>query len=226
MFTRAAFNNKLMHSLSLGVLILGLGGTPVMAQAQGWYGGVGVGNSKVRNDTTCSDLAVIFDPGFSCSTDDTDTGWKVFIGNQLNKNAAIELGYVDLGKFTVSASGTVTVPPTIAMTASGDAKPKGFDVTVIGSLPVSNEFAFLGRIGLFHWDLDVSATASGGGVSVSQSDSASGTDLTFGVGAQYDFSKSTGVRLEWERFQDVGDENTTGKSDVDLLSVSLVFRFQ
>lgn len=219
-------HNKLLQSFSAAVLILGFAAAPSMVQAEGWYGGIGIGNSKVKSDSTCSDFADLFDPGFSCSSDDTDTGWKVFIGNQFNKNAAIEFGYVDLGKFTTNVSGNVTVPPTIAMTASGDAEPKGFNLSLVGSLPVSNEFSLLGRIGLFHWDLDVSASASGGGFSASASDSASGTDLTFGVGAQYDFSKTAGVRVEWERFQDVGDENTTGQSDVDLLSLSLVFKFQ
>ncbi len=197
-----------------------------MAQTGGWYGGAGFGNSKTKDDTTCSDLASVFDPGFTCSTDDTGNGWKVFIGNQFNKNAAVKFGYVDLGKFTGNASGNVTVPPTIAMTASGDIKTKGFNLTLVGSLPVTNEFALLGRIGLFRWDVDVSASASGGGVSAGASDSATGTDLTFGIGAQYDFTKIVGARVEWERFQDVGDKNTTGQGDIDLLSLSLVFRFQ
>ena len=33
------------------------------------------------------------------------------------------------------------------------------------------------------------------------------------------------MRAEWEKFKDVGDENTTGKGDMDLLSFSLVFNF-
>jgi len=216
-------HDKLLQSFSVAVLILGLAAIPSTAQAAGWYGGIGFGNSTVKDDSSCSDVASLFDPGFSCSTDDTDTGWKVFIGNQFNKNAAIEFGYVDLGKTTASASGTVLGTP---VSLSGDVKAQGFNVDLVGSLPVNNEFSFLGRIGLFRWDVDASASANVGGFPGSASESDTGVDLTFGLGAQYDFTKNAGVRVEWERFQDVGNEDTTGQSDVDLLSLSLVFRFQ
>lgn len=215
--------NKLWRVLFAGVFFATSIAISSVAQAAGWYGGVGFGNSKIKDDTFCSDAASLFDPGSSCSSDDTDTGWKVFIGNQFNKNAAIEFGYIDLGKTTGSASGTVLGIPT---TASADGEAKGFNLSFVGSLPVSNEFSVLGRIGLFRWDVDVSASANVGGFPASVSDSATGTDFTFGIGAQYDFSKSAGVRVEWETFQDVGDQDSTGQSDVELLSLSLVFRFQ
>jgi hypothetical protein len=47
----------------------------------------------------------------------------------------------------------------------------------------------------------------------------------FGFGASFDIGKTAAVRIEWERFMDVG-ESDTGQSDVDLLSASLVFRFK
>ncbi len=216
-------HNKLVRGLSVVVLILELAATPAMAQSAGLYGGIGFGNSTVKDDTSCSDLAGLFDPGFSCSSDDTDTGWKVFIGNQLNENAAVEFGYVDLGKITGSASGTVLGTP---VSVNADVKAKGFNVSLVGSLPVSNEFSFMGRIGLFRWDIDATASANVGGFPGSASESDNGVDLSFGLGAQYDFSKKAGIRAEWERFQDVGNQDTTGQSDVDLLSLSLVFRFQ
>jgi OOP family OmpA-OmpF porin len=218
-------HNKLLKSFSVAVLILGLAAIPTMAQAEGWYAGLGFGNTKAKDAGSCSDLSGILDPGYSCSVDDKDTGKKLFVGYQLNKNGAVEFGYVDLGKFTVSASGRVT-PPGVAVTASGDTKAKGFNVTLVGSLPVSNEFAVLGRIGMFRWDVDASGSASGAGVSVGVSESDNGVDLTYGVGAQYDFTKNAGVRVEWERFKDVGNQNTTGQSDIDLLSLSIVFKFQ
>jgi hypothetical protein len=33
------------------------------------------------------------------------------------------------------------------------------------------------------------------------------------------------MRLQYQRYQDVGEEATTGKSDIDVLSISLLFRF-
>jgi len=213
--------NKLMHSFSATVLILGLAAIPQMAQAEGWYAGLGFGNTKIKDDSTCSDAGSLFDPGYSCSVDTKDTGKKVFVGYQFNKNGAVQFGYADLGKFSANASGTSAGIPS---TASADLKIKGFDLALVGSLPVTNEFSVLGQIGLFRWDVKVDASATGNLVAENQS--ATGTDAAFGVGAQYDFSKTVGARMEWERFKDVGKSDTTGKGDVDLFSLSLVFRFQ
>ena len=36
--------------------------------------------------------------------------------------------------------------------------------------------------------------------------SASGTDLTYGLGLKYNLTKQTSLRVEWEQFKDVGNE--------------------
>jgi OOP family OmpA-OmpF porin len=61
--------------------------------------------------------------------------------------------------------------------------------------------------------------------SVSESDS--NTDLTYGVGARFDFARNLGVRLEWQRYQDVGGEffGVTAESDVDVMSVAVIWKF-
>jgi opacity protein-like surface antigen len=56
------------------------------------------------------------------------------------------------------------------------------------------------------------------------STSASGTDLTFGFGLKFDFTKDFAVRGEWQRYKDVGDMNTTGQGDVDFIGVSFVYK--
>lgn len=207
---------KLVHAFSATALILGLVVTPAIAQTGGWYGGLGLGQAKVNDfDSVCSDLLSFLPAGSACSSDDKDNGFKFFAGNQFNKNGALELGYVDLGKATASVSG-----PGVGGTLSWEAT--GFNFALIGSLPVNEAFSVLGRIGIFAWDVDFKVSGVGG----SASQSASGTDLTYGVGVKYDFNKTTGMRFEWEKFKDVGDENTTGQGDIDLLSLSLVFRFQ
>jgi len=49
--------------------------------------------------------------------------------------------------------------------------------------------------------------------------------LTYGIGAQYDFMPQAGVRLEWQRSDNVGG-NTTGETDIDVLNVGLLWRFR
>lgn len=62
---------------------------------------------------------------------------------------------------------------------------------------------------------------------MSASDSADDTSAKgyWGIGAAYRFNKQWSLRAEWERFNKLGDENKTGESDVDLLSVGVVFNF-
>jgi hypothetical protein len=45
-----------------------------------------------------------------------------------------------------------------------------------------------------------------------------------GLGAKLSFTESVHARVEWERFADIGDDDT-GQDDVDLLSVGLGFAF-
>jgi OOP family OmpA-OmpF porin len=182
-------------SVTAGIMLAGFS-LPAAAE---WYGAVNIGESKL-DEEICQGL-----PG--CSEDLKDTGWKLAIGNQFNANAAIEFGYVDLGEAKASASG-----PGGSVTCKADAA--GFNAGIVGSLPVTKEFSFTGRIGLFRWDSDGSCS---GVIELSESDS--GTDLTFGVGIRYDFTQSVGLRGEWERF-DVDD------SDIDLLSLGLIFKFK
>jgi len=214
--------NKTLFVSAAALLMLSSGG--LYAQDQSWYMGVGFGQSKAKDAGSCSDLNGVFFSGFSCSIKDTSTGAKLFGGYEFNKYVAAEVGYVDLGKFTISASGTLIVPP-VAGTANGTNKASGFSVDAVGTWPITPEFGVLGRIGVFRWTLDASASVSGGGASGSSSDKPSGTGADFGVGAKYDFTKNVGVRAEFQRFKSIGDD-TTGKSDVDLLSASLIYRFR
>jgi len=198
-----------LPGISVAVLILGLAAAPSMARAENWYAGASVGQSKADIDITC-------DLDISCSKDEDDTGLKIFGGYQFNPSGAIEFGYVDLGKFKASGKDN------ILGNASLDWEPSGFTFAVVGTLPIGQNFGLIGKVGIFFWDMDLHARSS---VFGSGSDSDSGTDLTYGLGVKYDFSETIGMRAEWERFQDVGDSNTTGQSDIDLFSVGVVFKF-
>jgi opacity protein-like surface antigen len=53
------------------------------------------------------------------------------------------------------------------------------------------------------------------------------TDLTYGVGGQYDFNRNLGLRLEWNRYSKVKapDSAGGGDGDIDVLSVGALWRF-
>ena len=174
----------------------------------GFYAGVGAGQSKAND--ACSGAGAV---GIT-SCDDTDTAWRIFGGYQFHKNFAVELGYADGGKYKVS--GVVLGVP-----ATGEIKAKAWDVVGVGILPFTEQLSGFAKIGLARWDVDATGSALGFSASISDS----GTSLTYGLGGQYDFTKQFGVRVEWLRYQDVGDENTTGQSDVDVIGASVLFKF-
>lgn len=166
-----------------------------------WYGAASLGRTDLQ-ENVCSDLSAL---GFTpCNEDNTDTGWKLAVGNQFNANAALEFGYADLGEAKFTAAGV-----------GCSLEANGFHASLVGNLPMANQFSFTGRVGLFRWDADISCSAGGASASADES----GTDLTFGVGVRYDMTKSVGLRGEWERF-DLDD------ADVDMLSLGLIFSFK
>lgn len=88
-------------------------------------------------------------------------------------------------------------------------KANAWEVVGVGMLPVMDRLGVYGKLGMF-W-----GEAKGGGV---KEDS---VEVTYGVGVQWDFARNLGLRGEWQRYTDVGD----GASDIDVLSVGVVFRF-
>jgi OOP family OmpA-OmpF porin len=183
---------------------------PAIGLAQpesGFYLGASVGQAKVKD--FCTDLA-----GFVGSCDDKDTAWKIIGGYQFNRNLGVEAGYTDLGR--ASLNGTVLGVP-----VSARAKAKGFELLGVGTLPLNEQFALYAKAGLFRWDVDTSVTAAGITAAIGDK----GTDFTFGVGVKYNLTRNAAVRFEFQRYNDVGNDATTGQSNVNVWSLGLQFRF-
>lgn len=200
-----------MSKARTGLAILGLASamafvSPAFAQDTGFYVGGALGQTSFDVDCTGA-----------TSCDDEDSSWKIFGGYQFNKHFALEFGYADLGEATAS----VSLPP---FTANGALKATVWELVAVGSMPIADRFSIFGKIGLYRGDTDFDVTVPGLG---SASESDSNTDLTFGIGARYDFTRNLGVRLEWQRYQDVGGEfgGVTLESDVDVLSVAVIWKF-
>lgn len=124
--------------------------------------------------------------------DEDDTGFRISGGYQFNRNFAAEVGYVTL--FDKGVAGT-------------NIEVDGFEILAVGKMPLANNFSVYGKVGFLMWD----AKASGFG-------SDDGTDLTFGIGLQYDVSRNLGIRGQWQRY-DVDD------ADADMFSIGVIYRF-
>jgi OmpA-OmpF porin, OOP family len=180
---------------------------PVSAQLNmsGVYLGASLGQSKF-NDACQGSVPA----GFRVSCDDTDTAWKIFGGYQFTPHIAAEIGYTNLGSAQATATGFG-----IQSTASVEAT--ALDIVAVGSWPVSQAFSLYGKLGVYHGDVSVSGGATGGRA-LSGGDS--GSDVTFGLGARYDFNRNIAARAEWQRY------NGFAGSDIDVLSLGVLYRFR
>jgi OOP family OmpA-OmpF porin len=169
------------------------------ASAQGFVGG-SLGQSDIADDITRGLIT-------SGSVDGKDTAFKLFTGYMFDRHFGVESAYVDLGE--VSYSGAFSGD----LVTGGKVEVTGFNIAALGSYPASDEFSLFGKIGLFIWEWRATDTTAGAPFSTKDH----GTDISFGLGVGYNFTRSLGVRAEWERFR-------LDDADADLLSIGIIWR--
>lgn len=179
------------------------------AEDSGFYVGAGLGQASVEVDLG-SGL-----PDF----DGSDTAFKIFGGWKFMKYFAVELEYIDGGEaddtFRGSDGGlSVEEKVTIGFT--------GFNGSVLGILPIGEQFNVFAKVGMLLWDADltgrVSACFEGVCESDTERDSESDSDFSWGLGAGFDFTENLGVQVEYQVFE-------LSDADADLISGSVVWRF-
>jgi OOP family OmpA-OmpF porin len=125
-------------------------------------------------------------------------GYKLIAGWRFLDSLAVEANYLDFGSGNDSVAGT-------RIETDAD----GISLSAVGFLPVGPVDLFA-RVGVVDWSADLSSPGFGSG-------SDDGTDLTYGVGAQFRVW-SLSIRAEYELF-DI--ENV----DVDMISVGVTWTF-
>ncbi|MEO5737361.1 MAG: OmpA family protein [Variovorax sp.] len=202
-----------------GLAALGsLGAGASFAQDGGYaYGGLSVGQSQSRIDNERI-TAGLLGAGFATTTmsvDQKDTAFKLFGGYQFNRYFALEGGYFNLGKFGYTST---TIP---AGTLNGQIKLQGFNLDVVGTLPISERFSAIGRVGVQVARARDSFSGTGAIRVLGPNPSKTDTNYKLGVGLQYEVNPSFLVRGEVERYR-VNDA-VGNHGDINLYSVSLVF---
>src|SRR5262245_28322732 len=184
------------HSLRNGahwrsLLILATLAAPGAAFAadNGFY--LGLASSDVSSDYALTSL--------SPAGADDDRGLKAIGGFRLLDSFAIEANYVDLGKTTAP----IAFP---ASTLTIDSQVVSVSAVGLIAMPFVDLY---GRVGMARWNSEASLLGA--------SNEESGTDPTYGAGAQFRVG-SFALRLEYERF-DFDDDSS------DLVSVGFTYTF-
>ena len=190
-----------------------------VADDSGWYGGANIGRSSatIDNARITSGLASSGLNTTSIANRDRDTAYKIYGGYQFNKYIGLEGGYFDLGKFGFTAN---TLP---LGTLNGNTRLRGFNLDAVGTLPLSERFSALGRIGINNAQARDSFTGTGAVNVTNPNPSKRDTNYKLGVGVQYAFSDALAMRAEMERYR-VNDA-IGNRGHVDVVSVGLVYSF-
>lgn len=141
---------KSRHAFSaLTLAILSVAATSASAQSSAqyqepgfFYGGVSVGEARAKVDEpgVANSLLGANGPASGFSSDEKDTGYKLFGGYQFNRNIALEGGYYDLGKTSFSST-------TGAGPFNNSTRRHGLNLDLVGTLPITERFSVLGRVG-------------------------------------------------------------------------------
>ncbi len=194
---------------------------PAFAQSDPayFYGGASIGQSrsKIADARITSDLLSQGLLTSAMTNDEQALAWKAFGGYQLNRYVGVEAGYFSLGKFGFTST---TVP---AGTLDGRIKLHGVNLDLVGTLPLTERFSLLGRVGAQHASARDSFNGSGGVVVLTSNPSKSETNVKFGAGLQYAFTPNLMLRGEAERYR-INDA-VGNHGDVNMYSVGLVFAF-
>lgn len=110
------------------------------------------------------------------------SSYKLFAGVSFSTYGSLDLAYANLGKFNHNGD-----------TDSLDLD--GFELTAMGSYPLSKRVSLFARAGYYAWNLDsvLSGTTLG----------FDGTDFTLGAGMRFGISDDIRLHLEYQKYNDI-----------------------
>nr|WP_298718027.1 outer membrane beta-barrel protein [uncultured Steroidobacter sp.] len=213
-------------------LVLSLASTASFAEGGGWYFGVTGGEAKASDlDKATLDelvLASFESQGVQVlsgrsTLDDSDTSFSLFGGYRFSEYFALEAGYVDFGTAEYRASGVIDIG-NLPAAYSVDFEVKGFTATAIGSVPLGPSFDLHGRGGILFADTKITEAASIATSAARDSFSETSQEFFYGLGVGLHLGQHWLFSLDWQQFKDVGDEQETGESDVNRLSLGVTYK--
>ena len=155
------------------------------------YLGVHLGKSEFEPDCL---------PGLSC--DDGETAFKLTAGGIASETFSAEIGYLNMGKIDI---------------AGGSQRAQGFNLSLVGNLPIAVGFTAFGKIGTTYGWTDTSSNRPG-----ISTGSEKGFGLSYGLGIGYRLTPQFEVVGEYERHN---FDFAPGDQTLDLLSVGLRYQY-
>ena len=151
--------------------------------------------------------------------DDESTAWSALAGYRFFRYAAVELAYHDFGTLH-ELSPSRTIGPITTVEVKSDLESKGATLSLLGELPITSYWSVFVRAGGLFADQDVSRRIG----NTSFKDSYDSEVFLYGLGTEVTFAKQWTVRLDFQRYDDVGKGHGIGEADIDVLALGVLFR--
>jgi OmpA-OmpF porin, OOP family len=161
------------------------------------------------------------------STSDTDIGYNLTFGYRFNRFFAAELGLAQFGSVESKANaemdfgdGFEPVELKLAFSAGGPM------MSVLGIIPVSDKFELYGRLGYLFTsserELTSKVSGQSGGFGSAKGDS---QDPVLGVGVAWHFNQVYSARVEYQKLDEIGQDNRSGLEDLHVIGLGVMVRF-
>lgn len=171
------------------------------------------------------------------SLDDSQSAYGAQVGFRWNRYFAAEVGYAHLGEAKYDFSGVVDYTNLLAGSPALNREidfqtaytftSAGPTLAAVGLMPIGAHFEVQGKLGLFFADTRQTARIRDVEKSTNiyhRRTDASQNELFAAIGATWVATESLSVRIEYQRFFDVGDDEKTVETDIDVINVGVLFR--
>jgi OOP family OmpA-OmpF porin len=205
------------------------------ANRVGAYGGALIGRSSFSGDQSANEQGLIDTlvgtgnpiQNLSSSTTDSDIGYQATFGYRFNRYFAAELGLAQFGTLSSTAKadmdfGDGFVPASVSL----EFRAGGPIMSAIGILPINDKFELYGRLGyLFassERELSSRVDGQSGSFGSAKGDS---QNPVYGIGFAWHINQVYSIRGEFQKIDQLGQEDRTGAEDVTIIGVGLSVRF-
>jgi opacity protein-like surface antigen len=203
-----------------------------------WYAGASAGESRTDRELVKNrESTIVNATDIQTDFDAIGNAWKVFAGYRFNDMVAVEVNYADLGSHSTF---TTMVAPDGFNTASIRVTRQiaGYGADLLLSAPIGGYFSIFGRVGAFRSKLEADALldglinfTNGNPADRARSTTVKETVLRYGAGGDWWLRPNVALRLEWERYNNVGKKfeiggsGTTGEANTDAFYLGVMTRF-
>lgn len=222
--------------------IVAISANSAMAESGKWYVGGSAGISSYGDWSSAnitefregfgSGLGVVnFTGTQNADADDSSTGYKLFGGYSFHENISVEFSYINMGEVDADSSSSGTYSDAMNNSLSGDilanakAKVDAFTLDAKLNYPIASSTELVAKAGIYSADttLNIGASSTLSAEIYDYSKSENSTGLHYGIGINFELTEAIGLLAGWERLDNV--EANGGESDVDLLSIGLIYNF-